>query len=100
MKKLRVKPRKRKSISINYNIKEVITDNGEYSFDDIRFDFNCNTYYQYLYLFKSGIVSKPLCVCTNDFVCLSYKGQCEHSIFDRDLECLIYKYRQLLKGGE
>lgn len=99
MKKLKVKVRKRNSININYNIKAVITDAGEYFFDDIKFDFNCDTNYQYLYLFKQGIVSKTLCVHTNDLFCVTYKGQCDYSTADRNLEYLIYKYRKIIERG-
>lgn len=100
MKKLRVKVRKRASIVINYDIKKIITDKGTYSFDDIKFEYVGGCYYQYLYILAFGIVVTTLCIKTSDFIGFNYKGKFECASANRNLECFIYKYRQLLKGGE
>lgn len=100
MKKLKVKPRKRTNIVINYNIKKIIKNTGVYSFDDIKFEYTANCDYQYLYVLAFGIVVTVLTIKTDDFITFNYKGQSETTTADRNLEYFIYKYRQLLKGGE
>lgn len=100
MKKLRVKVRKRASLVINYDIKKIITDKGTYSFDDIKFEYDGGCYYQYLYILAFGIVVTTLCIKTSDFIGFSYKGEFERAQANRGLEYFIYKYRELLKGGE
>lgn len=100
MKKLRIKPKKYKCVFIDYNIKKIITDNGAYSFDDIKFEYICKCDYQYLYVSVFGIVVTGLCINTNDFIILKYKGKSEYTTANRNLEYFIYKYRNLSKGGE
>lgn len=100
MKKLRVKVRKRASVVINYDIKKIITDKGIYSFDDIKFEYICKCDYQYLYILAFGIVVTTLCIKTIDYIGFIYKGKFERTLANRNLEYFIYKYRQLLKGGE
>ena len=100
MKKSRVKVRKRASIVINYNIKKIITNKGVYSFDDVKFEYIGNCDYQYLYVLVFGRVVTILAIKTNDFIILDYKEQKKTTIVNRNLEYFIYKYRQLLKGGE
>ena len=100
MKKLRVKARKRESIVINYNIKKIITDKGIYSFDDIKFEYNGKCDYQYMYILAFNIVVTTLCVKSTDFIGFNYKGKFERAQANRNLEYFIYKYRELLKGGE
>lgn len=100
MKKLRVKVKKRASVVINYDIKKIITDKGIYSFDDIKFEYICKSDYQYLYILAFGIVVTTLCIKTTDYIGFIYKGKFERTPANRNLEYFIYKYRQLLKGGE
>ena len=100
MKKLRVKVRKCASVVINYDIKKIITDKGIYSFDDIKFDYICKCDYQYLYILAFSIVVTTLCIKTTDYIGFIYKGKFEGTPANRNLEYFIYKYRQLLKGGE
>lgn len=105
MKKLKVKSRKCantviNNTIINYDIKKIITNTGVYSFDDIKFEYIANCYYQYLYVLAFGIVVTVLTVKTNDFITFNYKGQSENTLADRHLEYLIYKYKTILKGGE
>lgn len=100
MKKLRVKVRKHASVVINYDIKTIITDKGKYSFNDIKFEYICKCDYQYLYILVFGIVVTTLCIKTTDYIGFIYKGKFERTPANRNLEYFIYKYRQLLKGGE
>lgn len=100
MKKLRVKVRKHASVVINYDIKKIITDKGIYSFNDIKFEYICNCDYQYLYILAFGVVVTTLCIKTADYIGFIYKGKFERTPANRNLEYFIYKYRQLLKGGE
>lgn len=100
MKKIKVKANKRNNIVISYNVNKVITINGAYSFDDIRFEYAYGCNYQYLYLFKFGIVVTTLVINTNDFIRINSKEKTEYTAANRNLEYLIYKYRQLSKGGE
>lgn len=100
MKKLRVKVRKRASIVINYDIKKISTEKGIYLFDDIKFEYICNCHYQYLHILIFGVVVTTLRIKTTDFIGFNYKGKFECAPANRNLEYFIYKYRQLLKGGE
>lgn len=100
MKKLRVKVRKLVSVVINYDIKKIITDKGIYSFDDIKFEYICKCDYQYLYILAFGVVVTTLCIKKTDYIGFIYKGKFERAPANRNLEYFIYKYRQLLKGGE
>ena len=97
MKKLRVK--RRFAAIINFNINQIRTDNGIFLFDTIKFDYNYYNKFQVLYLEKSGHLISSLYFDNNDnikVVCNSYSKVTK---CDRNLECLIAKYKTL-KGGE
>lgn len=98
MKKLIVKPKFR-VIEINFNTMNVLTNDGIISFDDIEFYYDYYSTYQMLYLRKSGKLVASLCFNKNTTIKVSYKLKEEYTLCNRELECMLAKYKRL-RGGE
>ena len=100
MKKLRVKAKQQFKAIINFNINQIRTDNGIYLFDDIKFDYSYYDVFQVLYLKKSSETISALYFNKEDNIKVVCNAYSTVTKCDRNLERLIAKYREILKGGE
>lgn len=98
MKKLRVKVKHQKVI-IDYNSNILSSDNGCFKFDNITFDYSKYNVFQMVKLWKKGEVITSLFFDEKDTFKVMYKNEFAFCNCNRNLECLIAKYKKL-KGGE
>lgn len=99
MKKLKVKV-KYQNVIIDYNANVLCSDNGVFKFDNITFDYSTYNLFQIVRLWKNKEIITVLYFDKKDAFKLIYKDNIDFCYCNRNLECLIAKYRKILKGGE
>lgn len=97
MKKLRVKAKQHLKAIINFNVNQIRTDNGIYLFDDVDFEFKYADTFQVLHLKKCDALISLLRFNKNDNIKVIYKEYSKISKFDRNLECSIYKCKDMIE---
>ena len=97
MKKLRVKQAYQK-VMINYNVNVLTTDYGSFNFDNITFDYSKYNVFQIVKLYINNEVVTTLFFDEKDKGGGLYKDEFAFCNCNRNLECLIARYRKL-KGG-
>ena len=98
MKKLRVKQAYQK-VMIDYNVNVLTTDYGSFRFDNITFDYSKYNLFQIVELYINNEVVTTLFFDEKDKFKVLYKDEFACCNCNRNLECLIARYRKL-KGGE
>lgn len=97
---------KRQKVIIDYNANVLSVDYGcsiseyiTFNFDDITFNYCRNNSFQVIKLWKKGNVTETLYFDEKDTFKVIYKYEVTFCNCNRNLECLIARYRKL-KGGE
>lgn len=90
---------KRQKVIIDYNANVLNSDYGCFNFDNITFDYSEYNLFQMVKLWKKGEVIATLFFDEKDTFKVTYKEDFAFCNCNRNLECLIAKYRKL-KGGE
>lgn len=90
---------KRQKVIIDYNANVLNSDYGCFNFDNITFDYSEYNLFQMVKLWKKGEVIVTLFFDEKDTFKVTYKEDFAFCNCNRNLECLIAKYRKL-KGGE
>lgn len=99
MKSIKVKATKQ--VTINYNIENVITNNGRFTFDNITYEYDCHDKTQAIFLWKDEKPITILFLNRNDMIKLTYRDLTEYCKCNRNFEYNIWKFRKLTqKGGD
>lgn len=90
---------KTSKVIIDYNGNVLSSDNGCFKFDNITFDYRPYNLFQMVKLWIRGEVIATLFFEEKDIFKIIYKDEFVFCNCNRNLECLVAKYRKL-KGGE
>lgn len=98
-KNIKVRVRKEKLYTINYNGCEIFANNGVFSFDELYFDYDFKRDKQYIKLLWSGSVITTLIVDNNTIFKIIHKNDCLFVKTNRDLEYYISEYNKIIERG-